>query len=86
MNIPISITMETKDVGATQRVTFYMNGEPMVAFRPGTRHEEVATEIAVEEFNRFLSRAFGEHLEGIGYSGIQILPSHQELAEYYEDY
>ena len=81
MNIPISITMQTKDVGATQRVTFYMNGEPMVAFRPGTRHEETAIEVALEHFKNFLGASFGHHLKLEGCIGLEILPTHQDLTD-----
>jgi hypothetical protein len=81
MNIPISITLQTKDVGATQRVTFYMNGEPMVAFRPGTRHEEVAAEVALKEFNFFISTTFGKYLRSTNIQGLDILPTHQDLTD-----
>jgi hypothetical protein len=81
MNIPIGVTMRTEDVGATQRVTFYMNGEPMLAFRPGTRHEELAIEIALKEFNFFISRAFGEYLRSTNNQGLQILPTREELTD-----
>lgn len=68
MEIPMRITVKTKDVGATQEATFYLNELPLVRYRTRTGHEDRSLEFAEADFRRFISNAFREHLINDGYN------------------
>lgn len=56
IDIPIAIAIETVDVGATQEVTFKLNGVPFYSYCPGTRHEYYALELANKRLGLALAR------------------------------
>jgi hypothetical protein len=68
MHVPIDIQIQTRDVGATQRAEFYINGQSLIAYKTQTGHDDKSLYYAVEEFGTFLAKAFGAHLREEGYT------------------